>query len=75
VLVRATSVFLANDVDPDGQALTITAVGNAVNGFVSLSAGTITFTPGAGFTGLASFTYTVSDGTLTDTGLVTIVVN
>lgn len=72
VLERATSVFLANDVDPDGQALTITGVANAVNGFITLSAGTITFTPGAGFTGFASFTYTVSDGILTDTGLVTI---
>ncbi len=71
-LELATSVFLANDVDPDGQALTINGVANAVNGFVILSAGTITFTPGAGFTGFASFTYTVSDGLLTDTGLVTI---
>lgn len=73
-LVRAASVFLANDVDPDAQPLTIIAVANAVNGFVSLAAGTITFTPSAGFTGSASFDYTITDGEFTDTGHVTVLV-
>ncbi|MFO1487008.1 MAG: Ig-like domain-containing protein [Verrucomicrobiota bacterium] len=73
-LVRAASVFLANDIDPDGQTLTLVSVSNATNGNVLLSAGTVIFTPQSGFTGIATFNYTVSEGTLTDTGVVTIVV-
>ncbi len=34
----------------------------------------MTFTPAANYTGAASFEYTVSDGALTDTGLVTVTV-
>ena len=33
----ATSTLLANDSDPENAALSVTAVGNAVNGSVSLS--------------------------------------
>ena len=56
-------MLLANDTDPDGPALDITAVSNA-NGLGNLSLatnpGSVTFTD----TGTAggSFTYTVSDG-------------
>ena len=64
----------ANDTDVDGGALTVTAVSGATNGTVTLAAGTVTFTPAANFAGTASFTYTVSDGAATDTGLVTITV-
>jgi hypothetical protein len=74
-LIQATSIYLANDMDVDGDSLTITTVGNSVNGTVALVGTTITFTPGAGFTGVASFEYTASDGTATDTGLVTVFVN
>ncbi len=64
-----------NDPDIDGDALTVTAVGSAVNGTVVLNMdGTITFTPATNFHGTASFEYTVSDGFLTDTGLVSITV-
>lgn len=68
------ATFLANDSDGgDGGALVITAVGNATNGTVSLEATTITFTPTAGFTGAASFEYTLSDGNVvTATGTVTV---
>ncbi|MCA9676404.1 MAG: tandem-95 repeat protein, partial [Myxococcales bacterium] len=66
--------LVANDTDADGDALTVTAVGNALNGTVALAAGTATFTPTAGFSGTASFEYTVSDGAATDTGLVTVTV-
>lgn len=74
-LIRATSHYLANDTDEDDDTLNITAVGNAVNGSVSLAGTSITFTPSAGFTGMAGFEYTVSDGTATDTAYVTVIVN
>ncbi|WP_194724694.1 ExeM/NucH family extracellular endonuclease [Noviherbaspirillum malthae] len=55
--------LLANDRDVDGDALTITAVTAGKGGSVSLNAdGTISFIPETGFTGSASFTYTVTDG-------------
>ena len=53
--------LLANDVDPDGDTLTIVSVQGAVNGAVSMTGGTITFTPDADHSGLATFTYTVED--------------
>jgi DNA/RNA endonuclease G (NUC1) len=46
-----------------GQVLTVTAVTPTANthGTVTLSSGQITYTPAAGYTGPASFTYTVCD--------------
>ncbi|WP_432443342.1 DUF4082 domain-containing protein [Methylobacterium aquaticum] len=60
----ATSALIANDTDPNGDPLTVTSVSGATNGTVSLNsqAGTITFTPTTGYTGPASFAYTISDG-------------
>ncbi|MET0238817.1 MAG: Ig-like domain-containing protein [Sphingobium sp.] len=54
--------LLANDSDRDGDALSILSVGNAVGGTVSLVDGVITFVPATGFSGAASYSYTVSDG-------------
>ncbi|MEM9750121.1 MAG: cadherin-like domain-containing protein, partial [Pseudomonadota bacterium] len=57
------AALLANDMDVDLDTLEIVSVQNAVNGTVALQMdGDILFTPAAGFTGAASFTYTVSDG-------------
>lgn len=63
-LTISIAALLANDTDANGDALTISAVGNALNGTVTLNkqAGTITFTPAANYAGPASFTYTLSDG-------------
>ncbi|WP_353619938.1 DUF4082 domain-containing protein [Mesorhizobium sp. BR1-1-16] len=60
----AIASLLANDNDPNNDALKITSVGQALNGIVSLNqaAGTITFTPTAGYTGAGGFSYTISDG-------------
>ncbi len=58
----SAAALLANDTDPEGDALSLTAVGGATNGVVGLNAGQVTFTPNAGFSGAAAFTYTVSDG-------------
>jgi hypothetical protein len=53
---------LANDSDPDGDALSLTNVGAAANGTVAKgSAGAVTYTPAAGFTGSDWFSYTVCD--------------
>lgn len=62
-IVISLASLLANDTDPNGGALTITAVGNVSGGTVVLDSqvGTITFTPVTGFTGTAGFDYTVSD--------------
>ncbi|MBR9836953.1 MAG: tandem-95 repeat protein [Rhodobacteraceae bacterium] len=52
-----------NDSDPDGDTLTITSVGVAPNGTVTLNDdGTVTFVADEGFTGYDSFSYTVADG-------------
>lgn len=62
------SSLLLNDTDVDGDTLTVTAVTNGTNGTVGFDAdGNIVYTPNAGFQGTDSFTYTVSDGTLTST--------
>ncbi len=72
-ITKAT--LLANDTDANiGDTLSLTAVSNAVNGSVVISGSDVIFTPAANFNGTASFEYTVSDGNLTDIGLVTITV-
>lgn len=68
----SASSLLANDSDANGDLLTIVAASNAVNGIVSLNAGTLQFTPAPNFYGTASFDYTVSDGTASDVGRVTV---
>lgn len=53
---------LANDSDPDGDALSVVDVGTPSRGSVSLSGNVVTYTPTQGFSGVDSFTYTASDG-------------
>jgi len=63
VLKLAGSTLLANDTDPDGDHLSIASVQGAAHGTVALGQdGTVSFTATSGYTGAASFTYTVSDG-------------
>ncbi|MFK7976667.1 MAG: tandem-95 repeat protein, partial [Halioglobus sp.] len=62
-LVIDPNELMANDVDADGDALTIVAVDDAEHGTVELNEdGEIVFTPDANYNGDASFTYTISDG-------------
>ncbi|RDI61746.1 peroxidase family protein, partial [Microvirga subterranea] len=77
VLNLTVADLLANDSDPDGDALCVVAVDEDEHGEVVLNDdGTLTFTPRAGFTGTASFTYRVEDGNGGhDEGRVTIVVS
>ena len=79
----SASTLLANDTDPDSNPLSITGVSNATNGTAVFNdngtAGNsaddfIVFTPTTGFSGNGSFDYTLSDGSLTDIGNVTVAV-
>ena len=54
---------LANDTDPDGDPLSVTAVGSPAHGTAAANPnGTVTYTPASGYTGPDSFTYTAGDG-------------
>ena len=55
---------LGNDVDVDGDQLFVASVTSAANGSVSITSGgsIINYRPRNGFTGVDSFSYTVSDG-------------
>jgi hypothetical protein len=55
---------LANDTDPDGDVLTITAVTPGTKGVVAIKAGSLflTYKPNANASGTDTFTYTISDG-------------
>ncbi|MFT5523747.1 MAG: hypothetical protein ACI9HK_001695 [Pirellulaceae bacterium] len=73
--VAVTFDVIANDTDVDGDNLTV--VGNtdpANGGVVDNNDGTFTYTPNANFNGTDSFTYTLSDGTLTATATVNITI-
>lgn len=67
---------LANDADPDGDALAITIDGPPSHGVATVTNGKIVYTPETGFVGGDSFTYIVSDGKGgTATASVTVTVN
>lgn len=73
--VVATGNVLTNDTDSGTDPLSAMLDTGATNGIVVLNAdGNFTYTPNANFNGTDSFTYTVTDGTLEDTGTVNITV-
>ena len=73
-LVIEQSDLTANDTGREVDSLVITSVSNAQNGYVYINSdGKVVFTPASGFTGVATFDYTVSDGKGgTDTATATI---
>jgi hypothetical protein len=60
-LLIPVASMAANDIDP-GHKATVSAVGNASHGTVTLTNGVATFTPDHDFSGVAHFDYTISDG-------------
>ena len=70
----AASTLLSNDSDPENDDLSVTAVASAINGTVTLSEdkAKVTYTHDGSETTSGSFTYTVSDGTATDTATVNV---
>ncbi|WP_182867604.1 DUF4347 domain-containing protein [Rhodopirellula sp. JC639] len=58
--------LLANDVDLDGNSLTVIPVSGPISGTLTLAAdGSFQFTPAANFSGPVTFTYAVTDGIAT----------
>src|SRR5688572_23487132 len=73
LVVSAASGVLANDSDPDGQALTVGSFSatSVQGGTVAMNSnGSFTYTPPSGFSGSDSFSYSASDGTLQRNALV-----
>ena len=71
----ATTIdVLSNDTDVDGDTLSITAA-SATSGAVSFSGSDVIYTPNSNFNGTATVNYTVSDGTDTAAGELTITVS
>ncbi len=66
---------LSNDVDIEDDSLSLTAVSPAQNGRISISGQQVVYSPSLNFEGTDSFTYFVSDGSLSDTASVTVTVN
>ncbi|MDD5263722.1 MAG: Ig-like domain-containing protein, partial [Candidatus Bipolaricaulis sp.] len=73
--VAVSISVLANDSDPDGEALSIDAVTQPENGTVVEDGAGVVYTPSADVYGTETFTYTVSDGVgAKSTAVVTVVV-
>jgi len=73
--VPVTIDVLANDSDPDGDSLSVTAVTQPSDGSAAIDGDDVTYTPDPGFHGSDTITYTVSDGNGgTDTATVTLTI-
>ena len=66
--------FMLMTRDPDGDTLTYT-VNTTSNGTVTSNGNQVVYTPVPGYTGGASFSYAVTDGTNTDTAIVSLIVS
>ncbi len=73
-----TSVLVnvvGNDHDIDGPTIAVSAVADPPHGSASVTSATeVTYTPDINFNGVDTFTYTLSDGSLTSTATVTVTV-
>ena len=60
-LALPLTLLLANDTDPEGDALSVSLLSSAQNGTLSVVGGNLVFTPTANYHGPASFVYTIRD--------------
>ncbi|MBF0156916.1 MAG: tandem-95 repeat protein, partial [Magnetococcales bacterium] len=76
LVIPLSPTLTGNDGDLDGDSLVVVGISQPLQGTIVQGAnGTVTYTPPVGFTGVDTFTYTVSDGTgPTTTNTVTVVV-
>jgi len=65
---------LANDSDVDGTTPTVQSVTQGAHGTVTLNGGQVFYTPVLDYNGPDTFTYTITDGSLTDVGTVSLTV-
>ena len=65
---------LENDSDPDGlpQPLSISAVGMAAHGSVSIESNQLRYTPTGSYVGPDQFSYTITDGQASDSAIVSL---
>lgn len=63
-----------NDSDPNGDAITVTGKTDGAHGTVAYTSTGVTYTPATNYTGSDSFTYTISDGSLTHSATVNVTV-
>lgn len=70
--IPKTIDVLENDFDIDGPSLSIIGVGAAGKGTTAIVANQIVYTPNDDASGSDSFTYTISDGSLSDSAIVTV---
>ncbi len=72
---QITMDVLANDTDPDGDALTLCGYTQPSGGSVMQSGSSLVFMPNPGFSGSVTFTYNVCDAEgVSDTGIVSLAV-
>jgi hypothetical protein len=72
---EASPPLLANDTELDGQTMTVILETPPANGTLDIDAdGTFTYVPDAAFSGVDTFTYRATDGTLTSE-LATVTIN
>lgn len=66
----------SNDMDPDGDVLTVIDMTQGMHGSVAVDpvTGNLIYTPNPGFSGIDYFTYTISDGEFSSMAMVTVTV-
>ncbi|MEL6828598.1 MAG: cadherin-like domain-containing protein, partial [Pseudomonadota bacterium] len=75
IVIDIAADLLANDTDPNGDAIGFVEATQPTNGLLTDNGdGTYTYTPDSGYEGSDSFSYTVSDGDLTATADVNITI-
>ncbi len=71
----AILAVLNNDSDPDGDDIAVVDVSSPTHGNVTTNGATVIYTPTLDYNGADFFTYTISDGDLTDTALVSVTIS